>query len=168
MTWDFNDRHVDILRVGAGIFASDINNYAMINNMVFDGTKVMSLDIQNTPEQPNLVPVPDFPSYRKDPLTAPGTQLLNDSRYASLAVPTINMNGKDAKVPTVYKANFSYTHFFSDRLKLSVGGYMTLGRNNYMYVDRNMVDEPCFRLAAEGNRGVYVPASTISSAGTLD
>lgn len=168
MTWDFNDRHVDILRVGAGIFASDINNYAMINNMVFDGTKVMSLDIQNTPEQPNLVPVPDFPSYRKDPLTAPGTQLLKDPKYSSLAVPTINMNGKDAKVPTVYKANFSYTHFFSDRLKLSVGGYMTLGRNNYMYVDRNMVDEPCFRLAAEGNRGVYVPASTISAAGTLD
>ena len=168
ITWDFNDRHTDILRVGAGIFASDINNYAMINNMVFDGTKVMSVDIQNTPEQPHLVPVPDFPSYRKDPLTAPGTQLLKDPKYASLAVPTINMNGKDAKVPTVYKANFSYTHFFSDRLKVSVGGYMTLGRNNYMYVDRNMVDEPCFRLAAEGNRGVYVPASTINANGTLD
>ena len=31
-----------------------------------------------------------------------------------------------------------------------------------MYVDRNMVDDPYFRLEAEGNRGVYVPANTIN------
>lgn len=61
------------------------------------------------------------------------------------------MNGADAKVPVVYKVNFSYTHFFTDRLKMGVSGFMTLGRNNYMYVDRNMADEPFFRLAAEGN-----------------
>lgn len=78
------------------------------------------------------------------------------------------MNSKDAKVPVVYKANISYTHFFSDRLKMSVSGYMTLGRNNYMYIDRNMVDDPYFRLSAEGNRGIYVPASTIGKDGTLD
>ena len=165
ITWDFNDKHTDILRVGGGIFASDINNYAMINNMVFDGTKVMSVDITNTDANPNIVPTPDFDSYRKDPSTAPGVDLLKDSKYASYAVPTINMNGKDAKVPVVYKANISYTHFFSDRLKMSVSGYMTLGRNNYMYVDRNMVDDPYFRLTAEGNRGVYVPAANISEKG---
>lgn len=168
ITWDFNDKHTDILRLGGGIFASDINNYAMINNMVFDGTKVMSIDITNTNDNPNIVPVPNFESYRKDPSTAPGVDLLNNPKYASYAVPTINMNGKDSKVPVVYKANISYTHFFSDRFKLSVNGYMTLGRNNYMYVDRNMVDEPYFRLTAEGNRGVYVPAENIKSNAELD
>lgn len=168
ITWDFNDKHTDILRLGGGIFASDINNYAMINNMVFDGTKVMSIDITNTKDNPNIVPVPNFESYRKDPSTAPGVDLLNNPKYASYAVPTINMNGKDSKVPVVYKANISYTHFFSDRFKLSVNGYMTLGRNNYMYVDRNMVDEPYFRLTAEGNRGVYVPAENIKSNAELD
>lgn len=167
LTWDFRDRHTDILRLGAGIFASDINNYAMINNMVFDGTRVMSLDVRSTSSQPDLVPTPDFPAYRRDPSTVPGKTLLSDPRYASSAVPTINMNGKDAKVPTVYKANISYTHFFSDRLKVSLGGYMTLARNNYMYVDRNMGDEPAFRLASEANRGVFVPASTISPDGTM-
>lgn len=168
ITWDFNDKHTDILRIGGGIFASDINNYAMINNMVFDGTKVMSVDIKNTEEEPDIVPTPDFIGYRKDPSTAPGIDLLNNPNYADKAVPTINMNSKDAKVPVVYKANISYTHFFSDRLKMSVSGYMTLGRNNYMYIDRNMVDDPYFRLSAEGNRGIYVPASTIGKDGTLD
>ena len=168
ITWDFNDKHTDILRIGGGIFASHINNYAMINNMVFDGTKVMSVDIKNTEEEPDIVPTPDFIGYRKDPSTAPGIDLLNNPKYADKAVPTINMNSKDAKVPVVYKANISYTHFFSDRLKMSVSGYMTLGRNNYMYIDRNMVDDPYFRLSAEGNRGIYVPASTIGKDGTLD
>ena len=36
------------------------------------------------------------------------------------------------------------------------------------YVDRNMVDEPYFRIAAEANRGVYVPAESISANGTSD
>lgn len=35
-----------------------------------------------------------------------------------------------------------------------------------MYVDANMVDEPFFRIAAEGNRGVYVPADKIKANGT--
>ena len=76
---------------------------------------------------------PDFPSYRKDPSTAPGAGLFNNPNVEKLS--TINMNGADCKVPVIYKANLSYTHFFSDRLKMSVAGYMTLGRNNYMYVD---------------------------------
>lgn len=168
VTWDFNDRHTDILRLGGGIFASDINNYAMINNMVFDGTKVMSVDLTNSAANPNIVPIPDFASYRRNPSTAPGTDLLNNPAIAKLAVPTINMNSKDMKVPTVYKANISYTHFFSDRLKMSVSGYMSLGRNNYMYIDRNMVDEPYFRLTNEANRGVYVPAESIPASGNAN
>ncbi|WP_205514087.1 TonB-dependent receptor [Longitalea arenae] len=148
--WDINEKHRDYLRLGAGVFGSDINNYAMINNMVFDGTKVMSVDIQSG------IPTPDFPGYRNDPSTAPGKDLLNQ------AVPTINMNGKDARIPVVYKANASYSRFITNNLKMGVTVYATLARNNYMYVDKNMADEPFFRLSEEGNRGVYVPASSIN------
>lgn len=48
----------------------------MINDMLFDGTKGMSLDITNTEENPNIVPIPNFDSYRKDPSTVPGVELL--------------------------------------------------------------------------------------------
>lgn len=157
ITWDINEKQKDIIRLGGGIFASDINNYAMINNMVFDGTKVMSVDVQG-----DLVPTPDFPSYRKDPLSAPGADLFNNPDIPKIA--TINMNGTDAKVPVVYKANLTYTHFFSDRLRVGLSGYTTLARNNYMYVDRNMADQPFFRLTAEANRGVYVPSESINPA----
>jgi hypothetical protein len=154
--WDINEKHRDYVRLGAGIFGSDINNYAMINNMVFDGTKVLSVDIQTD------IPTPNYSSYRNDPSTAPGKELL------SRGVPTINMNGKDARIPVVYKANLSYSRFITNNLKLGATFYATLARNNYMYVDRNMVDEPFFRLSNEGNRGVYVPATSIKPSGTTD
>ena len=171
ITWDINDKHRDIIRLGGGIFASDINNYAMINNMVFDGTRTASVDVTLDPSKANYNELlnllrPDFPSYRQDPSKVPGAELFNNPNIEKLS--TINMNGADCKVPVIYKANLSYTHFFNDRLKVTVGGYMTLGRNNYMYVDRNMVDQPYFRLANEGNRGVYVPAESILADGTVN
>lgn len=157
--WDINEKHRDYLRLGAGVFGSDINNYAMINNMVFDGTKVLSVDIQTG------IPTPDFQGYRNNPSTAPGKEMFNGS-VPRLA--TINMNGKDARIPVVYKANASYSRFITSNLKLGVTFYATLARNNYMYVDRNMVDDPYFRLSNEGGRGVYVPANTILANGTND
>lgn len=154
--WDINEKHTDYLRFGAAIFGSDINNYAMINNMLFDGTKVLTVDVQGA-----NVPTPNFVEYRKNPASAPGKELFDE-----LGLPrqgTINMNGKDARIPVVYKANISYSHFFNDRFKMGITGFATIARNNYMYVDRNMADQPFFRLANEANRGVYVPANTIAT-----
>ncbi|MCF6406379.1 carboxypeptidase regulatory-like domain-containing protein [Chitinophaga filiformis] len=153
--WDINEKHKDYLRFGAAIFGSDINNYAMINNMLFDGTKVLTVDVQGA-----SVPAPNFVEYRKNPSSAPGKELFDQLGLARQG--TINMNGKNARIPVVYKANISYNHFFTDRFKMGITGFVTLARHNYMYVDRNMVDQPFFRLANEGNRGVYVPDSTIT------
>ena len=159
IAWDINEKHTDVIRLGAGIFASDINNYAMINNMVFDGTRTASVDVQGA-----AVPTANFIGYRANPSTAPGADLFNNPLIPKIS--TINMNAADVAVPVVYKANLSYTHFFSDVLKVGVSAYATLGRNNYMYVDANMVDQPFFRIASEGNRGVYVPAANIKANGT--
>lgn len=154
-TWDLNDKHRDIIRLGAGIFGSDLNNYSMINNMLFDGTKVASVDVQG-----DLVPKPDFTGYRKDPSTAPGVDLFDNPNIPKVS--TINTNSADTKVPVVYKLNASYTHFLSDRFKVGVSAYANWARNNYMYVDRNMAEQPYFRIAAEDNRGVYVPSGSIN------
>lgn len=153
-TWDVNERSRDIVRFGAGVFGSALNPYSMINNMLFDGTRVASVEIRGA-----LVPKPNFPGYRADPSTAPGAELFDIPGIERLL--TINTNSKDAKIPVVYKTNFSYNHFFSDRLRVGVSGYASWARNNYMYVDRNMVEDPFFRIAAEANRGVYVPAASI-------
>ncbi|WP_454803271.1 carboxypeptidase regulatory-like domain-containing protein [Mucilaginibacter phyllosphaerae] len=162
-TWDVGQNGKDIIRLGGGILGSALNPYSMINNMLFDGSHIVGVDITNQA----LIPKPNFPGYRADPSTAPGLDLLNNPNIAKLA--TINMNGKDAKVPVVYKANLSYSHFFAQNFRVTASGYLSLGRNNYTYLDKNMVDAPYFRIAAEDNRGVYVPANTINATnGSVD
>ena len=161
LTWDINEKRTDIIRLGGGIFGSSLNNYSMINNLLNDGTKVAAVDIQGA-----NVPVPDFELYRKDPSKAPGVELFDLPGVERVS--TINMNSKDVKVPVVYKANLSYTHFFSDRLKVTGSLFGTWTRNNYFYIDKNMSATPFFTLDKEGGRGVYVPASTISTKGSTD
>ncbi len=154
LTWDINNRKTDIIKVGAGIFGSNLNNYSMVNNLEFDGLRVVAIDTRN------LAGVtPDFEGYRQDPSSAPGAELFDQLGLPKVA--TFNINSEDVKVPALYKVSASYNHFFSDRLRVGLTGYASFARNNYMYIDRNMVDEPFFRLENEGNRGVFVPAATI-------
>ncbi|MBG6236055.1 hypothetical protein IWX76_002636 [Pedobacter sp. CAN_A7] len=142
--WDVNENGTDFVRFGAGIFGSDVNNYVTINNLTFDGTHLATVDVFN-----NDVPRPDFIGYRNGTVDAPS--------LAALQVPTINTYAEDAKIPVVYKANLSYSKLITDRFKVGISGYASFGRNNYMYVDRNMVAAPYFTLPNEANRGVFVP-----------
>jgi len=155
--WNVGEKGKNIIRFGGGIFGSNLNPYSMLNNMLFDGTRIAGVDIQDR----TLMPNPDFAAFRNDPATSPGRDLINNPNIQKLV--TINTNSADVKVPTAYKANFSINHFFTPSLRVGISGYGTWGRNNYMYVDRNMVDNPYFRIAAEDNRGVYVPANTINA-----
>ena len=155
LSWDVNEKHKDYIRFGAGIFASDLNNYMAINNLYFDGNHTATVDVRS----PN-VPFPNFIDYRTNYASIPTLD--------AFKLPTINYTGTDAKVPVVYKANLSYSHFFTDKFKAGITGFATLGRNNYAYVDRNMVTNPFFTLANEDNRGVYVPLSTMPSNGAAD
>ncbi|MDR2235601.1 MAG: TonB-dependent receptor [Chryseobacterium sp.] len=154
--WNISEQNKDFLKFGAGIFSSDINNYMVINNLVFDGKHLATVDVD--PMAVGLVP--DFYSYRRDYGTVPS--------LAEYQIPTINYTGKDARIPIVYKANISYTHFFNERFRAGIAGYMALGRNNYFYYDRNMKASPEFTLANEGGRGVFVPASGIDELGRTD
>jgi hypothetical protein len=128
-----------------------------INNRVFDGTRIASVDVR----APN-VPIPNFIDYRNNPQNAPGLELFDIPGVNKLL--TINTNASDARVPVVYKANASYSHFINEKFKVTITGFATLGRNNYVYVDRNMAVNPFFRLENEGGRGVYVPAASITNA----
>ncbi|MGF7214204.1 hypothetical protein GGR92_000344 [Spirosoma lacussanchae] len=154
-TWDVNEQRRDIIRLGAGVFASDINNYMLINNLTFDGSNLATVDVRGAD-----VPAPNFAAYRQDYSSIP--------TLAQFQLPTINLTGADARVPVLYKANVSYTRFINDRLKVSLSGFMSLARNNYTYVDRNMPTEPFFRLSNEGNRGVFVPLNRMPANGAAN
>ncbi len=155
-TWDINDKQTDLIKIGGGIFGSALNNYTMVNNLQFDGTKIFAVDLRG-----NQVPTPDFVAYRNNPASAPGIELFNLPGIAKVA--TINMNNENLKVPTVYKGNVSYNKFIGNRLRIGANFIAAFARNNYMYIDANMVDEPFFRIDNEANRGVFVPVSAITA-----
>lgn len=160
LTWDVKGEKKNILRFGAGVFSSNPITYAQVNNIQNSGTKVAAIDVTRPASAGvNQVPVPDFASYRNDPSTAPG--LIPGVPTIS----TINLNNKDLQVPTTYKANLSFNRIVGDWLRVGVNLLYSNTQNNYVYLDRNLVDEPFFRLSNEANRGVFVPASSISSRG---
>ncbi|WP_182922753.1 TonB-dependent receptor [Pedobacter planticolens] len=153
LNWDLNENHTDYIRLGAGIFGSDINNYVTINNLTFDGKHLATVDVFGAD-----VPTPNFIGYRNGSVSTPS--------LTNFQVPTINTNAEDAQIPVVYKANLSYSKLITDKLKVGITGYATLGRHNYMYVDRNMTANAFFTLPNEDNRGVFVP--TMPSNGSPD
>lgn len=161
LTWNPGNRNRDIFRIGGGAFSAYVINYAQVNNIQNSGTKVLATDVTRptNASQPNLVPRPDFVAYRNDPSTAPG--VINTGTAAPVS--TINLNDPNFQVPTIYKANASYSRFLSDNIRLGVNFLYTNTVNNYVYIDQNIVDQPAFTLSNEANRAVFVPANTIAT-----
>jgi len=166
LTWDVEGKRTNIVKFGAGLFSANPITYAQVNNIQNSGTKVAAIDVSrgvtlpNQTPRPNLVPVPNFPLYRRDPSAAPG--LLPGVPSVS----TINLNDPRLQVPSIFKANISYNKILmQNRLRVGVNFLYSYTYDNYVYLDRNLVDQPYFTLANEGNRGVFVPANTISAAG---
>ena len=157
LTWDVKGRQKDIIKFGGGVFSAQPVSYLQLNNIQNSGTIVGSIDVSGAG-----VPIPDFVSYRKDPSTTPG--IPKGSSYVS----TINAVSDDFQVPSIYKLNFSYNRFFNSRFRAGVNLLWSKTVNNYVYYDRNIVDQPYFRLSNEANRGVYVPANTIPANGSTD
>ncbi|WP_324670603.1 TonB-dependent receptor [Hymenobacter sp. GOD-10R] len=159
LTWDVKGERKSIIRLGGGIFSANPVNYAQVNNIQNSGTKVASIDVTRPSTGTNPVPRPDFPAYRADPNTAPG--LLPGVPYVS----TINLNNKDLQVPNIYKANLSINRMVGSWLRVGANFLVSYTKDNYVYLDRNLVDQPYFTLSNEAGRGVFVPANTITTAG---
>jgi len=156
-TWNIGGRSTDILKIGGGGFSSMGMYYNQANNMLFDGLKVASIDIREN------IPTPDFNAYREDPSLAPGVP--PNTQFVS----TINSVNEDFEVPMNWKANISYDKIWlGGKLRTGLNVVATRTNDNYVYQERNLVDQPYFRLSNENNRGVFVPANRISANGTLN
>ncbi len=156
-TWNVGGNERDFIKFGAGLFSAQPHYYAQVNNIQNSGVLLGAVDVSR-PDDPNVsnpVPSPDFMAYRNDPRTVPGVP------EGVTPFSTINAVSEGFEVPSTIKANLSYTRLVSDRLSITVNGLVSRTWNNYVYQERNLVDEPFFRVAQEANRGVFVPAATI-------
>ncbi|WP_158839045.1 TonB-dependent receptor [Polaribacter sp. L3A8] len=155
LTWNIKGNDTDILKIGGGVFTSQPHYYAQVNNIQNSGTLLGAIDVTGAD-----VPTPDFIGYRNDPSTVPGVPA------GVTPFSTINAVSPDFEVPTIYKANINYTHFFGDRYSLGVNAVFSHTKNNYVYQETNLVAEPYF-VTPQG-REVFVPANTIAENGRAD
>ncbi|WP_340152273.1 TonB-dependent receptor [uncultured Marivirga sp.] len=151
--WNVKGDNKDIIKFGAGLFSAQPHYYAQVNNIQNSGQMLASIDVTD----PNLIPNPDFESYRENPASVPGIP-----EGATAGIATINAVGEDFKVPNTLKANVNYNKFFGDRLRVGLNLLYSKTFNNYVYQETNLVDNPYFRLSNENDRGVFVPASAIN------
>jgi len=156
LTWNVGGKDRDILKLGGGLFSSQPHYYAQVNNIQNSGVLLGAIDVTG-----DNVPTPDFVGYREDPSTVPGVP------EGVVPFSTINAVSDDFEVPTIMKANLSYTHFFGDRFSLGVNALVSRTVNNYVYQEANLVETPFFTVPIEG-REVFVPAETITENGNTD
>ena len=160
INWDVGGRGTDLIKLGGGAFTSQPHYYAQVNNIQNSGTLLGAIDISG-----DDVPFPDFVAYRNDPSTVPGVDLVDQLGLTPFS--TINAVREDFEVPTIWKANLSYTHFVGDRYSIGINGLISRTRNNYVYQESNLVEEPFFNEPVTG-RPIFAPASTIDEDGLTD
>ncbi|MBB3697721.1 carboxypeptidase-like regulatory domain-containing protein [Flammeovirga yaeyamensis] len=156
LTWDVGGNNKDIVKLGGGMFTAQPPYYAMVNNIQNSGMKLAATDVTG-----DLVPYPDFIRYRNDPSSAPG--IIEGADLMS----TINSSSPDFEMPEIWKTNLSYTHVFQNRYTLGINLLASYTRNNYVYQEVNLKDEPVFYDGATG-RSVFVDPSYIDENGNVD
>ena len=152
--WDLRNDGTRVFRFGAGRFSSQPPYNVQVNHILQSGLEAVDI-IQVGAAAPR----PDFVRYRRDLSGVPGVP----AGVAASSIPAyVNYFGSDFRVPTTWKVSGGYEHRIS-RLSLGVFAYWARTSDNFQYYDRNMVANPYFTI--EGNRGVFVPASTITNLG---
>lgn len=153
LIWDVNNNGRDIVKWGAGLFASELTTQPITFSRIDNGLNFAQIDIRNN------VPVPDWKAYQSDFSKVPGYdyyQSLNTSQPA-----TVLALDPHLKIPLTLKTNASYYHYFNDWLRGGVNVYFNNTWDNFYIIDKNMKTTPDF-VTNEG-RDVYVPASTLSN-----
>ncbi|AWG22043.1 hypothetical protein FFWV33_11215 [Flavobacterium faecale] len=155
LTYNINGANKNVIKLGGGLFSAQPHYYAQVNNIQNSGTLLGAIDVTGA-----NVPKPEFNQYRNDVTTIPGVPA------GVTPFSTINAVGKNFEVPTTYKANLNYTHFFGEKYSIGFNALISHTKNNYTYQEANLVQDPFFT-TPEG-RAVFVPANTINNNGQSD
>jgi hypothetical protein len=156
LTWQPGAPGQNLIRVGSGTFTSQPHYQVQMSHMLNDGTQLADVLLTGA-----AAPTADFNAYRQSFANVPGIPAGSGPRPAY-----INMFAGDFQVPLTWKSDIAYQRrLFNGALTLGAAAQYAHTSQLYRYFDLNLRPEPDFRLANEGNRGVFVPATSITAAG---
>jgi hypothetical protein len=155
LIWDVKGNGQDIVKFGAGLFASELTTQPITFAHIDNGVDFRQVDIRTN------VPIPDWPAYQKDFSKVPGV-----AYYESLPTTqpaTVLAIDPHLKNPLTFKTNASYYHYFNSWLRAGANLYFDNTWDNFYLYDLNLKRTPEF-VTNEG-REVYVPTSTLTATG---
>lgn len=109
------------------------------------------------------VPTTDWSSYIADPTSTPTSCIENPSvpsNFASVE-PSVTVFAPDFEAPRSWRGSLGLQHRLWGNMTLSADASYARGVALYGVTDLNLNTTPAFRLADEGDRPVYAPASAI-------
>ena len=153
LVWDMHSNGRDIIKFGAGLFASEFTTQPITFSHIDNGVNFRQIDIRQD------VPVPDWQAYQKDFSKVPGVDYYNSLSKKQPA--TVLVLDKHLKNPLTFKTNLSFYHYFNSWLRVGANIYYDNTWNNFYLYDLNLKQRPAF-VTNEG-REVYVPASNLTN-----
>jgi hypothetical protein len=153
LVWDVHSNGRDIVKWGAGLFASELTTQPITFAHIDNGVDFRQVDIRSN------IPKPDWQAYQKDFSKVPGVDYyksLNSSQPA-----TVLALDKNLKNPLTFKTSLSYYHYFNTWFRMGANLYFDNTWDNFYLYDMNLKRTPEF-VTNEG-REVYVPASTLTN-----
>lgn len=109
----------------------------------------------------SAVPTPDYSEYAADPSSIPTTCTTAVPDAPTTALPGVAAFNPNFGSPRAWRASLGIQRRILDRFGVSLDASYARGANLYGFQDVNLVAQPSFTLANEGNRPVFLPASTI-------
>jgi len=156
LIWDVNNNGRDIVKWGAGLFASELTTQPITFSHIDNGVDFRQVDIRSE------VPIPDWQAYQKDFSKVPGTAYYNSLTAKQPA--TVLALDKHLKNPLTFKTSASYYHYFNNWLRMGANVYFDNTWDNFYMVDLNLRKTANF-VTNEG-REVYMDPSTIGTTNT--
>lgn len=153
LVWDVHSNGRDILKFGAGLFASEFTTQPITFAHIDNGVNFRQIDIRQD------VPVPDWQAYQKDFSKVPGVDYYNSLTTKQPA--TVLLLDKHLKNPLTFKTNLGFYHYFNSWFRMGANVYYDNTWDNFYLYDLNLKKTPEF-VTNEG-RDVYVPANTLSN-----
>ncbi|HVW61205.1 MAG TPA: carboxypeptidase regulatory-like domain-containing protein [Puia sp.] len=150
LIWDVNNDGRDIVKWGAGLFASELTTQPITFAHIDNGVDFRQVDIRTN------VPIPNWTAYQKDFNLVPGVDYYNSLPTTQPA--TVLVLDKHLKNPLTFKTNLSYYHYFSNWFRMGANLYFDNTWDNFYLYDINLRRTPGF-VTNEGREVYMDPAS---------
>lgn len=134
MTWDMTGDKTNIFKAGFGLFTSPITTQPITQTFYNDGVFTQQLNYTTTADiLKNVGPAGTY----ADPKSWISSRINPSGEKLPAGSSNVIMLDPDFKMPSAFRFNTSYTHFFGSKIKATLAGFYNVGFNDNYWINAN-------------------------------